>query len=163
MKYFINDYLVDEYGNLYSSKYNKVRKLKYYVNRRGYKMYRVCVNGKVKAYSAHHISYYANVSNFDTEDGLVLDHIDGNKLNNHYSNLRRVSQKDNCNNVNTKIYGVSPTNKCNIRLDKLYELRNNGYNITQLSKLFNCSRSTIRNRLREISNCNYFLPNRQVV
>lgn len=143
----MNDYLVDECGNLYSTKYNKLRKLKYYVSRRGYKMYRICICGKVKSYSAHHISYYTNISRFNTTDGLQIDHIDGDKLNNHYSNLRRVPPKDNCNNKNTKIYGRSSTNKCDIDLYKLHELIDNGYNITQLSKFFNCARSTIRSRL----------------
>lgn len=32
-------------------------------------------------------------------DGLVIDHIDRNKLNNSVTNLRYVTQKENCNNV----------------------------------------------------------------
>lgn len=161
MKFFIGSYLADECGNLYSTKYNKLHKLKFYINRKGYKMFRVCINGKVKAYSAHHISYYVNVCEFDTKDGLVIDHIDGNKSNNHYINLRRVSHKENCNNEKTKVYGIPPVNKCDIDLNKLSELKAKGCNVTQLSKFFKCSRSTVRGRLSLLTNVS--CPSGQVV
>lgn len=50
---------------------------------------------------AHYLSYWVNIGHFDPSDGLQIDHIDGNKLNNHYTNLRRVTPKDNANNINT--------------------------------------------------------------
>lgn len=149
MKHFIDDYFSNEYGELFSSKYRKLRKLKSYTNHKGYNMYRVSINGRVKAYSQHHISYWVNVSEFDTSDGLQIDHIDGNKQNNHYTNLRRISSKGNINNPVTKIklYGRVPSNKCDIDLMKLKELKSSGMSITRLAKYFNCSRSTIKSRL----------------
>lgn len=147
MKHFIDDYFANEYGELFSKKYNKLRKLKPYTNYKGYNMYRVCIDGKVKTYSQHHISYWVNISEFDTSDGLQIDHIDGNKQNNYYSNLRRVSQVINANNPATKKYGRTPANKCDIDMVELIELRAKGMSIASLAKRFNCSRSTIKSRL----------------
>lgn len=43
----------------------------------------------------------------DRPQGMVIDHIDGNKLNNHYTNLHYCTQKENMNNPNTL-----PNNNC---------------------------------------------------
>lgn len=56
MRYFNDNYLVDEYGALYSIFRGKLKKLKPYRNHNGYLMYRVRENGKTKAYSSHHLS-----------------------------------------------------------------------------------------------------------
>lgn len=101
MRYYNENYVVNEYGELFSLFGHKLKKLKPYYNHRGYAMYRLRINGKTVQRSAHHLSYWVNIGHFDTSDGLQIDHIDGNKLNNHYTNLRRVTPKDNCNNINT--------------------------------------------------------------
>ena len=101
MRYYNENYVVNEYGELFSLFGHKLKKLKPYYNQRGYAMYRLRVNGKTIQRSAHHLSYWVNIGHFDTSDGLQIDHIDGNKLNNHYTNLRRITPKDNCNNINT--------------------------------------------------------------
>lgn len=117
MRYFNDNYLVDEYGALYSIFRGKLKKLKPYRNHNGYLMYRVRENGKTKAYSSHHLSYYVNVERFSSKDGLQIDHIDGNKDNNHFSNLRRVTPKENANNINTCKLSVSGRSRCT---DKVY-------------------------------------------
>lgn len=101
MYHYNENYVVNEYGELFSLFGHKIRKLKPYINSRGYVMYRLRINGKTVQKSAHFLSYWVNVGHFDKSDGLQIDHIDGNKLNNHYTNLRRVTPKDNCNNINT--------------------------------------------------------------
>lgn len=101
MRYYNENYVVNEYGELFSLFGYKLKKLKPYYNHRGYAMYRLRVNGKTIQRSAHHLSYWVNIGHFDTSDGLQIDHIDGNKLNNHYTNLRRVTPRDNINNINT--------------------------------------------------------------
>lgn len=101
MRYYNENYVVNEYGELFSLFGHKLKKLKPYYNHRGYAMYRLRINGKTIQRSAHHLSYWVNIGHFDTSDGLQIDHIDGNKLNNHYTNLRRVTHRDNINNINT--------------------------------------------------------------
>ncbi len=124
MRYYNDDYVVNEYGELYSLFGFKLRKLKPYKNKRGYLMYRLRLNGKTVHKSAHHLSYWVNIGKFDTSDGLQIDHIDGNKLNNHYTNLRRVTPRDNANNINT-MGKLKPKSRSNYRLnptDKLPEI-----------------------------------------
>lgn len=147
MKKFIDDYFVTNKGEVFSKKYGKLRKLRYYVNSKGYIMYRLCVNGKVKQYSAHHLVYYCYVSEFDTKDNLVIDHIDGDKKNNTPSNLRRVTNKVNCNNPNTKVYGITPSNKLNLDVDYIKAQVKLGRTLNSLAKELNCSISTIKNRV----------------
>lgn len=101
MHYYNENYVVNEFGELFSLFGYKPKKLKPYINKNGYAMYRLRVNGKTIQLSAHHLSYWVNIGPFDTSDGLQIDHIDGNKLNNHYTNLRRVTPRDNMNNINT--------------------------------------------------------------
>ena len=95
MYHYDENYVVNEYGELFSVFGNRLKKLKPYINARGYAMYRLRVNGKTIHRSAHFLSYWVNIGHFDKSDGLQIDHIDGNKRNNHYLNLRRVTPKDN--------------------------------------------------------------------
>lgn len=101
MYHYDENYVVNEYGELFSVFGNRLKKLKPYINAKGYAMYRLRVNGKTIQRSAHFLSYWVNIGHFDKSDGLQIDHIDGNKLNNHYLNLRRVTPRDNQNNINT--------------------------------------------------------------
>ena len=102
MLYHYNEnYVVNEYGECFSLMYGKLRKLKPRIGTRGYAEYRLRIDGKTVTKSAHYLSYWVNISHFDPSDGLQIDHIDGNKLNNHYTNLRRVTPKDNSNNIHT--------------------------------------------------------------
>lgn len=121
MRYYNENYVVNEYGELFSLFGHKLKKLKPYYNHRGYAMYRLRINGKTVQRSAHHLSYWVNIGHFDTSDGLQIDHIDGNKLNNHYTNLRRITPKDNCNNINT--------------IGALPKKSRSGYRITDKDKL----------------------------
>lgn len=99
--HYSENYVVNEYGECFSLFHGRLRKLKPYINGNGYVMYRIRVDKKTVHKPAHHLSYWVNIGHFDTSDGLQIDHIDGNKLNNHYTNLRRITRKDNANNINT--------------------------------------------------------------
>ena len=121
MRYYNDNYVVNEQGELFSLFGLKIRKLKPYKNKCGYLMYRLRIDGKTIHKSAHHLSYWVNVGHFDTSDGLQIDHIDGNKLNNHYKNLRRVTHKDNVNNINT-VGNLTRMSRSNYRITDNYML-----------------------------------------
>lgn len=69
------------------------------------KYYRVslCKDGRQKIFTIHHLVAKAFVPN--PHNHKYIDHIDGNSENNIWTNLRWVSQSDNCNNPNTKYKG----------------------------------------------------------
>ena len=66
------------------------------IQNRGYKYFQVQRDGKRINKLFHHL--VAEMFIGERPDGLVLDHIDQNKLNNNVNNLRYVSQKENCEN-----------------------------------------------------------------
>lgn len=92
MKIF-NNYEIDENGNIYSYISNKY--LKSHLDRYGY----LYVTIKSKHYKVHRLVAKAFLDNPNNKP--YIDHIDRNKLNNHYSNLRYVTPKENSNNENT--------------------------------------------------------------
>lgn len=57
-------------------------------------------NNIKKDYRVHRLVYLTFVG--DIPEGMVIDHIDGNKLNNNVNNLRCVTASENCRNPNTK-------------------------------------------------------------
>lgn len=79
------DYLISDNGEVISVKNKYHKTLKKRINSRGYYYVNLCKNGKYKSVSIHRIvgkHFIDNPNNYN-----VLNHIDGNKLNNDYSNL----------------------------------------------------------------------------
>lgn len=89
------DYMVDENGNIFSKKRKRMLKLSIY---KGYKYIGLRKNGKQYRLSVHRLvakAFCDNPNNYNE-----IDHIDGNPLNNHYSNLRWCNHTENMNNKN---------------------------------------------------------------
>lgn len=62
----------------------------------GYERYiLVDSNGYKKNYSGHYLVVTNFIGNVDYEKNMVIDHIDGDKLNNHVNNLRIVTTREN--------------------------------------------------------------------
>ena len=87
------DYAVDHYGNVFSLKFGKCKKLKPGLNIRGYYKVVLCKDGKMKTHYVHRLVAQAFSEKY-SED-LHIDHINGDKLNNNLYNLRMVTHQQN--------------------------------------------------------------------
>ena len=93
---YVNEYLTYDAssGNLYQRKKRpkvQVGNIAGGITTKGYRYIQL---GNRK-YPAHHIVWLLETGTFPIKQ---LDHIDGNKINNHFSNLREVSNKQNTEN-----------------------------------------------------------------
>lgn len=80
-------YTIDDNGNIYS----KGKPMHPYMLNSGYLAIKLRWHGKVKSCLVHRLV----AKYFLGEQDLVVDHIDGNRLNNKVSNLRYCTQKEN--------------------------------------------------------------------
>lgn len=84
-------YIIDENGNVFNQQTKKI--LKGSIGEGGYKYYRLSKDGKKEMFYAHRLVAETFI---DNPNGLpVVNHKDGNKLNNHVSNLEWVSYSAN--------------------------------------------------------------------
>lgn len=89
--YNYDNYMIDENGNVFNKITNKY--LKGSIGENGYKYYRLSQNNHKKMYYAHRLvaeHFLNNPNNFP-----VVNHIDGNKLNNNINNLEWVTYSEN--------------------------------------------------------------------
>lgn len=92
IKYF-EDYLVDESGNIFSSKYAKLKPIKQQYHMKGYKVVTLVQGDLKKTLQVHRLVSIAFIEN--PLNKKQVNHIDGNKENNHISNLEWVTQSEN--------------------------------------------------------------------
>ena len=95
-KRIFDKYVLSSDGRVISesqSKRSTTKELKPYLMNNGYLHYKLCVAGKVQNWLAHRLvaTYFIG----DNNSGYIVNHIDGNKTNNHYSNLEWISQREN--------------------------------------------------------------------
>ena len=93
---FDERYSISSRGEIKSFINGRERLLKPVLDNRGYYMVRI----KSKAYNIHRLVALTFIPTDDTT--LHIDHIDGNKLNNHIANLRWCTQRENNNNPITR-------------------------------------------------------------
>lgn len=153
-------YEIDEKGNVYSldryvrGRYSNLslargRKLKPN-NIKGYNTVAFRKNSNTKRFSIHRLVYETFVGEIKT--GLQINHKDGDKLNNHYSNLETLTPKENTrhaweNGLCKKRLGtktsIAKLNDNKVR--KIRELGKSGLSQTKIALLFNVHQTTIFN------------------
>lgn len=136
-------YEIDELGNIYSHKSKKY--LKSFLDRYGYLYVRI----KNKHRKVHRLVALNFLDN--KENKPCVDHIDRNKLNNHYSNLRFVTPKENSNNINTIQHLKKIGERYKIEYGKrIADKKGNVYvSIIEASRQVEIPRSTIQWHLKK--------------
>lgn len=149
-------YLIDEYGNIFSK--NSKKFLKSQTVKRYKKVRLFNEEEKIgKFLSIHRLVAEAFISN--PENKPLVNHKDGNKNNNHYTNLEWCTAKENTEHATLiglrKVYSFSE--KRNVRtaitsrkfsLEEENEIRllyKEIKNQTEIARMFNVSRQTIGN------------------
>lgn len=87
------------------------RILKVSTDSQGYKRVKLSKEGIVKCYGVHQLLAIAFLGHEpNSYEGLIVDHIDNNPLNNNLENLQLISHRENCskdkNNKTSKYTGV---------------------------------------------------------
>lgn len=90
-------YQVSNLGNVRTLNYKRTgltKLMTYGVRSNGYYMITLCTKGKVKTFTIHKLIAMAFLQHTDS-NGLVVDHIDNNKLNNSLCNLQLITPRQN--------------------------------------------------------------------
>lgn len=108
-----NRYQVSSFGRVKSYVYFKERVLKAYKNRKGYLTVDIYRNKQRYSIQVHQLVAIAFLNHKPCGMDIIVDHIDGNILNNHLSNLQLTTNGENVRkqrkrpNATSKYVGVS--------------------------------------------------------
>lgn len=127
-----DNYFIDENGNVYSNHKGNLTTKSFFYSYNGYKRVTLWKNGKQKKFFVHRLvaeCFVENKNNYDT-----VDHIDGNKINNNYKNLRWLTREKN-----------SALPKANLSKEQVEYIKKNYVrgNGLKLSEMFDCDLSMI--------------------
>lgn len=141
-------YEISNFGRVISNVGKRPKLLNFNDNGRGYYIVDLWNEKFHKFNSIHRLVAIHFVDNPENKD--YVDHIDGNTKNNHYTNLRWVTKKENTNNENTKQNVINALNKnrekLNVKVakcdneDNIIEIYNS---IREAARANNCDSSKI--------------------
>lgn len=147
-------YQISSGGKVFSLKSNK--ELKPNIVRSGYKMVRLHKNGWSRDYLVHRLVADAFCNNYFNKP--IVNHKDGNKINNYFLNLEWVTDSENqLHAIRTGLKGVRfganhPRSKLQdgdiISIRKMYK---NGFTLEKISSIFNINISTVGRIIQGIS------------
>lgn len=108
---FLSDeYLVSDDGYVLSKRDGTP--LKYSINHKGYAIINICINGRAKGVAVHTMVARAFCEGY--QEGLTVNHKDGDKLNNNSNNLEWITSYDNMKHARTVLgksnYGINNIN-----------------------------------------------------
>jgi hypothetical protein len=101
-----NEYQINKIGQVLSLKTNRILKASLSSN---YLAVSLCKNGKPKPFRIHQLMAITFLNHKPNKFTLVVDHIDGNKLNNDLNNLQILTHRENTSkrqNASSKYTGV---------------------------------------------------------
>lgn len=84
------NYMISDHGNFCN---NRGRLLKCNINARGYLYCNISTKGKVTKVKIHRLVAKYFVTNLDNDN--TVNHIDGDKMNNHHTNLEWMTLREN--------------------------------------------------------------------
>lgn len=88
-----SDYQISTFGRIKSSKNRHKKILAPFVDKDGYLQIALSKNGNVKKFKIHRLVAQAFISNPNAKP--QINHIDGNKMNNHVGNLEWCTDREN--------------------------------------------------------------------
>ena len=148
MKPLFDNYYATEDGMIYSGKSNKYLSTR--KSKRGYLLVNLSINGKCKTFSVHSLIAKAYIPNPDNLP--EINHIDGNKENNHINNLEWCAPSYNCihalrENLRIPAKGIDTKNGCFtdediITIRELYDSKQ--YSQYKLAEIYGVTRSAIQ-------------------
>lgn len=142
-------YYISESGKVYSNRFNKYKLLKQSCLPSGYKIITVTVKNKSYNYLVHRLvaKYFLKYP----KENLTVNHIDGVKNNNHYSNLEWVTILEN-NRHARKIgltKGLPHTEETKLKLSEQRKGKNKSGENYNSKKIINISTKEIFNCMKE--------------
>lgn len=146
------NYYVDMEGRVYSNrKFNKLTELKQ--SKTGHKGY-VKVRINKKDYFVHRLVAIAFLDNPENKE--TINHIDGNKSNNHVSNLEWSTRSENIQHAYDiglhKPYNGIKDKGNNKFAKEWYDLSNQGVSFRKIGKLYSVSHHTVSRTIKKIIN-----------
>lgn len=147
-----SNYSVSEDGKVRNDISGRV--LKPYPNNRSYLYVELQINKEQKRFYVHQLVARHFVAGY--EPGLVVNHIDGNKQNNHYTNLQWTTIKDNCIHAHKNGLGKNGINHYNAKLMandpfQIKHLKGLGMSNRQISYLYGVAETLIHNIVHDKS------------
>lgn len=105
------NYDVYEDGKVYSHFTHKF--LKGEITKHGYLQYTLFINNKAKRVKAHQLVASIFIQKPLSEETLIVNHVDGDKLNNHYTNLEWTTYYGN--NLHAREHGLNNVSESNVK------------------------------------------------
>lgn len=142
---FDEQYKVSNFGRVLNVKNNAI--LKQSTNYKGYKVVSLLKDGKSKQKRVHRIVAKAFIGETDKKGANQINHKDGNKSNNHISNLEWCTPKENINHaIQTGLWNYEKgENKLNEeKVKEIRRLHSEGMTYEKIAQQFNINKSTAR-------------------
>ncbi len=150
-------YLIDEYGQIYSIQYKRI--LSPWLHATGYLYLQIRHNGKRTPIPIHRLVAFSFIGSPNSIEQNNINHKDGNKFNNHYSNLEWCTKSENVKHAYDTGLTVSlkgEENPCaKLTEEQVKHIRNeygtHAITIKELANRYNVSFTTMYNAIKKIT------------